>query len=371
MEADHLLRPWRDCLLDQLPDVRIFDAHTHLGGNDPSGFSASLDELLEALEQVDGRAAVFSMAEPEGYRKPNLACADAATAHPDRLVAFARITPQDDPTGLLQEALDAGARGVKLHLSSDEFALADPRLDDALRIAHERHLPVMVHAGPEVGSLTDDVLRLCERWSGLRMILAHCAIPDLAVLAPHVPRTPNLFFDTAWWTPANVIALMRLVPPGRVLGASDLPYCTTASSVLTTIRCAWQSGLDPDQVTSVIGGQMARLVDGEAPLEPGGVPADEPSPPSALLEIVSSNLLTSLEAMQRGDDPGVPLTVARHACRVPDGHPDAAVLDSVVRLLDLYEEHHESLPKRTQFTPGWDLVSAAAFVARTPAAPLP
>jgi hypothetical protein len=37
----------------------------------------------------------------------------------------------------------------------------------------------------------------------------------------------------------------------------------------------------------------------------------------------------------------------------------------------LVDEHHECLPRRNQFTPGWDLVSAAAVVARTPAAPLP
>jgi hypothetical protein len=67
----------------------------------------------------------------------------------------------------------------------------------------------------------------------------------------------------------------------------------------------------------------------------------------------------------------VPLTVARHACRVADDDPDADVIASVVRLLDLYEEHRERIPQRNQFQPGWDLISAAAIVARTPAAPLP
>jgi uncharacterized protein len=47
------------------------------------------------------------------------------------------------------------------------------------------------------------------------------------------------------------------------------------------------------------------------------------------------------------------------------------VLASVLRLLDLYEEHHDRLLRRNGFTPGWDLVAAAAVVARTPAAPVP
>jgi uncharacterized protein len=212
---------------------------------------------------------------------------------------------------------------------------------------------------------------VCRRWPGLRLILAHCALTDLGVLVPHLQDAENLFFDTSCWTPANVLALFRLVPPGRILSASDLPYCTPLSSTMTTIRCAWQVGLDPDQIRSVIGGQFARLIDGKPPRDLGPPPHAEPSPPTPLLEVVSTNLLTSLEAMQRGEDPGVPLAVARHACRVPDGAPEADVLASISRLLDLYKEHHERLPRRTQFRPGWDLISAAAFLARTPDAPLP
>ena len=82
-------------------------------------------------------------------------------------------------------------------------------------------------------------------------------------------------------------------------------------------------------------------------------------------------LLAALEAMQRGLDPEVPLVVARRACDVPGDDADAPVVASVLRLLDLYEEHHDRLLRRNGFTPGWDLVAAAAVVARTPAVPVP
>jgi len=39
-------------------------------------------------------------------------------------------------------------------------------------------------------------------------------------------------------------------------------------------------------------------------------------------------------------------------------------------LLDLYVKHKARIPQRNQYLPGWDLISAAATVARTPAAPL-
>ncbi|WP_370615229.1 amidohydrolase family protein [Mumia sp. Pv 4-285] len=369
MYADHLIQPWLHCLLDHLPGAEVFDAHTHVGEHDPSGFTARWDELLGSLEAIDARAAVFPLSEPSGYREANLRCAEAAAQSGGRLTPFVRLTPSE--VGLLEDGLSAGARGVKLHLSSDGFDLDDIRLNRLYETAHERHLPVIVHAGPELDSIAYEVLELCARWPGLRLVLAHCALTDLGQLRGHVEQAPNLFFDTAWWNPANVLALFRLIPPGRILNASDLPYSTPVSHTFTTARCAWQAGLDVAQITAVIGGQFARLVEGAEPLELGPPPAAEPQPPSPLLEVISTNLLAALEPMQRGDEPGVPLTVARHACRVPDDDPDAPTIAAVSRLLDLYEEHREHIPQRNQHLPGWDLISAAAIVARTPAAPLP
>ena len=50
------------------------------------------------------------------------------------------------------------------------------------------------------------------------------AISDLAGSGGSLPEHPNLFFDTAWWNPADLLALFALVPPGRILFGSDAPY---------------------------------------------------------------------------------------------------------------------------------------------------
>ena len=371
MYADDLVRPWLDCLLDRLPEQQVFDAHTHVGEHDPSGFTATLDELLESVEAIDARAAVFPLAEPGGYRTANLACAEAAAQSGGRLVAFVRLTPEEAGDGLLEAGLADGGQGIKLHLTSDRFELDDPRLEGVYESADHLGLVVIVHAGPEGDSIGRRALQICARWPGLRLVLAHCALTDLGWLWRHVDEAPNLFFDTSWWMPAHLLALFRLVPPGRILNASDLPYGTPLSHTMTTARCAWQAGLDQEQVAAVVGGQFARLVDKAEPLDLGPPPVAGPPPPGPLLEVISTNLLAALEAMQRGLEPGMPLTVARHACHVPADDPDAQVVASVVRLLDLYDEHRDRLPRRNQFLPGWDLVSAAAVVARTPAAPLP
>lgn len=368
MYADEVLRPWPDRVVDRLSGVDVFDAHNHVGENDPSGFSATVPELEESLALARARSVVMPLAEPDGYAEPNKACAEAAESSNGVLTAFTRLTPEEHPADMLAEGLQAGARGVKLHGSSDEFGLEDPRLEEVYRRADADNLPVLVHAGPELEDVSTSALRICHRYPGLRMILAHCALTDLGWIWKHVPATPNLFFDTSWWTPAHLMALFRLVPPGRILLASDLPYASPLSGALATLRCAWQAGLDEDQVRSVAGGQLQRLVDRDEPADVGPPPSQERVVPGPLLEILSSSLLIALESLQRGDQPGVPLTLARHGCDIAEDVPDAEVIGSVARLLTLYDEHRERLPRRNQFTPGWDIVAAAAMVARTPAA---
>jgi hypothetical protein len=75
--------------------------------------------------------------------------------------------------------------------------------------------------------------------------------------------------------------------------------------------------------------------------------------------------------MQRGEEPGTALDVARHACNVPPDSPEAPTAASVSRLIELYDDHHGQLPRRNQFAPGRDLILAAVVVARTPSAPEP
>ena len=72
MDFGSLLRPWFEIVLDQVPGIELFDAHTHLGQNDPDGMKQSPQQLLETLSLAGARGAfVFPMHEPEGYPAAN------------------------------------------------------------------------------------------------------------------------------------------------------------------------------------------------------------------------------------------------------------------------------------------------------------
>ncbi|MFC7360455.1 hypothetical protein [Nocardioides astragali] len=47
MYADHLVQPWYDPLVDELPTAEVLDAHTHVGLRDPAGVTATMEEYLQ------------------------------------------------------------------------------------------------------------------------------------------------------------------------------------------------------------------------------------------------------------------------------------------------------------------------------------
>src|SRR5579862_3606363 len=364
-----MVRPWTEVVLDQVPGLELFDAHTHLGQNDPDGMRQTPRELLDSLEVAHARGAfVFPMHEPEGYRAANDMVLDAASRSDGRLVPFCRVDPHQDPVPEAERALDAGAKGIKLHPRAEQFTLDHPRVRDLVALANERTLPVLIHAGRGIPALGLDAVELAGEYPNARLILAHAGICDLSWIWRVAADHPNLLFDTAWWMPADLEALFSLVPPGQILFASDSPYGATAIAPAFQFRVALHAGLSADQIRSMSSAQSLRIAAGE-PLVPAGPPVGEQEhAPHVLLDRVSAFLLLSAITAMRGGDPAEPLALARLACDVPEEIDDAAVFAAIVRLLDLYEEYSaRSHEDRRRLT----FLILAATVARTPSVPLP
>jgi len=371
---DRFIQPWLAEMRGRLPDFELFDAHTHIGQNDPDGVKCTPGELAGVLDRADARAAVFPMHEPDGYPAANDAAVAAAADSGERLVAFCRLDPSADPLAEAERALAAGAVGIKLHPRAEDFALDTPELEGVFALAGERQLPVLVHAGRGIPALGRHAVAICERHPGVRLILAHAGICDLAWIWRAVDEHPNLFFDTSWWSPADLLALYALVPPRHILFASDAPYATPAFAAAMNLRYAMQVGLDADQLRSVFGGQMTRIVSGEQPLDAGPAPGHARLDRDPLLDRVYTFLAASIGQMFQGVDPAETLALAALACEVGDGAPQAETCTTVLRLLELRRHlieqgGHDGGPAR--FAPGVWTVVAAAGVARTPGVPVP
>ena len=370
LTADALLEPWFAALRPHLGDIRLFDAHTHLGCADPDGSCFGAAELRGALAVVDARAVVFPLAEPGSYRAANDRMLAAAELSHGRLVPFCRVDPRNGGLHEAQRAVGHGAAGIKLHPRAERFGLGDPEVREILAFADERRLPIIVHAGRGIPSLGRDALDLARVYLRAPIILAHASITDLAWIWHEAAGQRNLFFDTAWWNTADQLALFSLIPPGQILFASDTPYGRTVAAAAVVLRAALAAGLTREQIASVAGGQLERLLAHKQPWDAGPAPMTTAPGPGPLLERVHTLLVAAAARLTAGYPADEFLELARLACALPPDHPDAAAARSVRELLDRHAAFVASdPPRRGPRPPGVHMIFVAAAVARIPVLP--
>jgi len=367
---DRALAPWWSPIREMLGEHVLYDAHTHLGQNDPDNFKQTPAELLAGIAPVGARAVTFAMHEPDGYPPANDAVLEAVAGAPDRLVAFVRVDPRADAVAEAVRCLDLGARGIKLHPRAEGFGLGEPAVEELFALAHDRRIPILIHAGRGIPALGENAVTLAGRYPDARIILAHAAVSDLAWIWELMPDHPNLLVDTSWWSPGDMMAMFALIPSGQILWASDSPYGRPINSAVAHLRFALQNGVGIDALRSIAGGQLERVLSG-AELEHHGRPPGETEPLNLHLERVVSHLVAAVGYLVAGDQPAEMVSLARLACDVGGDDPARPLLDHILALLARWEEISEREDGEVRFPPSATLLTAALSIARTPAGPLP
>jgi len=267
-------------LRSELPeDAYLFDAHTHLG-DDIDGMHAAYEELEGLLDRYGFSGAfVFCLDERDrepGFCVPN----DRTLAHANRsggkLIPFVRLDLTKSPLEEARRALDLGARGIKLHPRAQAFALDDERLGPIFELAVERSVPILIHGGRGLPPIAANLETLVQRCEGVRLIVAHAGIADMAGLAGRLGGMPGVFFDTSVWSAVDLLDLFRQVPAEQVVYASDHPYGRQPNSLLLSVRAARLAGFDDRQLRGMLGENARRIADNEplpALTEPRGASA--------------------------------------------------------------------------------------------------
>jgi len=369
--ADEMLSPWYEQTLSLLGPLDIFDAHTHIGVNDPDTFTCTAEQLLAALATTGGRAVTFPMHEPDGYPPANDHVIATAAASEGKLVAFCRVDPRaGDATAEARRCIAAGARGIKLHPRAEQFGLDDPGMHDLVAFAHEERLPILIHAGRGIPALGAHVLALSDEFPRARFIMAHAGVCDLAWMWRRIGDYPNVFFDTAWWSVPDLLALFTHIPPGQILYATDIPFGAPKHGVVMAFRCALQAGLSGDQLAAVAGGQLERLLAGEDALDVGPAVGPQRLRYDPMLSRVSHYLTGALAGAIAGGAAAEQADLARLSCLVGDDAPQAAICSSILELIELHTsfELGETLP---DLFPKLHVLVLAAAIAATPDVPVP
>ncbi len=368
-----VIRPYYELARAPFDDLEWFDAHTHVGHNDPDGLEADPPDLLEAMDAADHqRALLFPLHEPDGYVEANDRVLAAQAQYNGRFSVLGRVDPKVD--GALEEVvrvLDAGTAGIKLHPRSDAFTLPHPVVDEIVAEVGRRGRIVLFHAGRGIPNLGPQAIDLAKANPDVKIILAHAGVSDLGLIAPRVSEVDNLYFDTAWWQMSDMLALFTQVSPSRILWATDMPYGTPLLGGMSILRICASLGMSEDVVRSIVGGQLGRLVAGEEPVDLGPPPGVEVLGPRLIAAERALAYITGVfMSVVGGGRPVEALALARLTCQTPGPHdPNHEILSHIDRLLAMSQQLYADNPDEPRAT----LIPAimAQSLAGTPRVPVP
>ena len=307
-------------------DAELFDAHLHLG-HDIDGMIGDYERLEQLMARYGvGRAFMFCLDEPDrhpGFRAANDRTLAFAERSEGRLIPFVRLDLNESPIEEATRCLDLGARGIKLHPRAQKFTATDERLGPVFRLASERKVPILMHAGRGLPPIADGLDALMEANPGAMLILAHGGIADLANLARHFAGHPRTFFDTSVWSPVDLLDFYRRISPEQVLWASDFPYGQQPGSLLIAIKTARLAGYGDSALRAMLGGTAGALADGVDLPEPtkpiGSETFAQPMQLARIHQYLS--MATPLLWSRQPDTVGV-LGLAINACAERNGYPE-------------------------------------------------
>jgi predicted TIM-barrel fold metal-dependent hydrolase len=229
----------------EFPVEGVVDSHVHLMPDrlmrairealtDAAGWTFDHPTDRESIEATLATAGVdHYVALPYAHR-PGVAAelntwVRERAAESDRAIPFATVHAGDeDVGGIVDRALDRGARGLKFQLPVQGFAADDPRLDPAYEAAAGHDAPVLLHAGtapmfeddPTVG--VDHFRSFLESFPELRACVAHMGTYEVDDFLDLARGHDSVFLDTTFAMSAVAGEYMDFDPssvPDRTLVA--------------------------------------------------------------------------------------------------------------------------------------------------------
>ena len=203
----------------------------------------------------------------------------------------------------------------------------------------------------------------------LRLVLAHCAAGMFDGVWPRIDDYPNVLFDTSWWNPATIAALLRLSPRPHPVRQRH-PVRRPTQQPVQTLRLALQVGLADGQIQGIMGGQARCVLARQDLLDLGPRPA-----PERRRWRPRSNACTSCSSPSASACSAV--TTAARSCSWRSTAARPARTDRTAPSCSPWADCSSrsrggpTRPLRQARTPGFDLALVAATVARTPDAPVP
>ena len=243
----------------------IIDVHTHLSTRDQWGkvFVEAFDRGYTGYTGIDlevtpeihweavatvSRAIVFGINSIAlGMHTPNDAIAAYAKAHPEKIIGFMSVDP-NDPDALKEIdrcVNDLGLKGIKMSPVYQHYDPNSAKARQVHRRAEELGLPILTHAAYHVIANTpmewanpllyDPVAR---EFPNLKIILAHIGLPWYTDAMVMIRKHPNVFADVSggvplrpWWGYQALAFCHENRVMHKLLFGSDFPIATIEETI--------------------------------------------------------------------------------------------------------------------------------------------
>ncbi|HXR75938.1 MAG TPA: amidohydrolase family protein [Bryobacteraceae bacterium] len=246
----------------------IVDVHTHVwecpchigekfiadarrtAGESYKDISVDLDKHWEAMQAVDRAVVLGFRARHVGVLVPNEYVAGYVALHPERLIGFCSVDPQDpDAIEQLDDAVQRlKLRGLKMGPIYQNVAPTDSRFRRIMGRAEELGIPVLIHQGAtfceNVSLEIANPLQLqplALEFPRLRMVIAHLGHPWIDETLVLIRKNPNVYSDISalyyrpWQFYNALVSAMEYGVLDRLLLGSDYPF-TTPEATMAALR---------------------------------------------------------------------------------------------------------------------------------------
>lgn len=234
-----------------MPDMEIWDCHSHVGADEPE---KDMERLVRAAERlnIDRICVLGGLVDferdptPEMLRRGNEATRRAIEAFPEYGLGYVYLNPkyQEESLRLLDEYVGDGPMvGVKLWVA---VRASDPRLDPIIERAAELNAVIFQHTWVKVGgnpprpgggnlpgeSTPDDLVELSRRHPGVPIICGHAG-GDWELGLRAVQERDELYLGIAGGYPDKGLTerAVELLGADRIVYGSDAPLRSIASQL--------------------------------------------------------------------------------------------------------------------------------------------
>jgi predicted TIM-barrel fold metal-dependent hydrolase len=208
--------------------------------------SVDLDEHWKAMGPVDKAVVLGFRARHVGVLVPNEYVAEYVGRHPEKLIGFCSVDPQDpDAVEQLDDCVQRlKLRGLKMGPIYQNVAPTDSRFRRLMGRAEQHGIPVLIHQGTTFcANVSLEIANpiqlqpLALEFPRLRMVIAHMGHPWMDETLVLIRKNRNMYTDISalyyrpWQFYNALVSAMEYGVLDRLLLGSDYPFTTPGSTM--------------------------------------------------------------------------------------------------------------------------------------------